>query len=93
MLTEWLIFGGFFGGLFIARAVVATICFYLIIPEGDRCPCCDAHTLRLEPGGWRYLVPRVRLSWCPTCRWEGLMRGTAADLPTSTDIRVPAGTH
>ena len=30
------------GGFFILRAVLATVFFYYLLPEGDRCPNCDA---------------------------------------------------
>ena len=36
------------GGFFILRAILATVFFYYLLPEGDRCPNCDAPTLRIQ---------------------------------------------
>jgi hypothetical protein len=63
-----------FGGLFLLRAVAATVVFYFILPRGDRCPNCDTPTIRLQPTGWNRLVPFLRSSWCTACGWEGLLR-------------------
>lgn len=73
MLT-WVLWLGIFGGFFVLRAVVATIVFFYILPEGDRCPNCDAVTLRVESRGWNFLLPRFRTSWCIDCGWHGLLR-------------------
>ncbi|HVX40503.1 MAG TPA: hypothetical protein VHB25_13105 [Gemmatimonadaceae bacterium] len=62
------------GGFFLLRAIFATIFFFLLIPEGDRCPNCDAVTLRVESRGWNFLLPRMRTSWCFECGWHGLLR-------------------
>jgi hypothetical protein len=40
-----------FGGLFILRGIAATIVFLWILPDGIRCPQCDAETMRVESGG------------------------------------------
>jgi hypothetical protein len=74
MLTEWLVFAGFFGCLFVLRIVVATIVFFWILPEGDRCPLCDSPTLRVSHGFWNRLTPWLRTSWCYECGWSGLLR-------------------
>ena len=63
-----------FGGLFIVRAIVATVVFFYLLPEGDRCPNCDSVTLRVESRGWNLLLPRFRSSWCIDCGWHGLLR-------------------
>jgi len=62
------------GGLFILRIIAATVFFYYILPRDDRCPNCDAPTIRLQPAGWNRLVPFLRSSWCVACGWEGLLR-------------------
>lgn len=74
------------GGFFLLRAVFATIFFFLLIPEGDRCPNCDAVTLRVESRGWNFLLPRMRTSWCLDCGWHGLLRN--GPLSPSTHVRT-----
>jgi hypothetical protein len=78
-----------FGGLFILRGVAATIVFLWILPEGDRCPQCDAETLRLEPTRWSRLMPRLRRSWCLVCGWHGVHRETR-EAPNARDPRSSA---
>lgn len=92
MLNEWLIFGGFFGGLFVVRIIVATIVFCWLLPEGDRCPLCDAHTLRVESRWWNRLAPWLRTRWCLDCGWEGLQRpGEVGGAPAVAPAGVGAG--
>ncbi len=74
MATQIFWFGLVFGGAFILRGIVATIFFYYILPENDRCPNCDAETLHVESRGWRWLLPGIRPSWCFECNWHGLLR-------------------
>ena len=76
-----------FGGLFVVRAIVATIVFFYLLPEGDRCPNCDAVTLRVESRGWNFLLPRCRSSWCIDCGWHGLLRAGPLS-PTATEKEV-----
>jgi hypothetical protein len=59
---------------FVLRIVAATIVFYFILPEGDRCPVCDDVTLRIQSKGWNTLMPWFRTSWCMRCDWQGLHR-------------------
>lgn len=63
-----------FGGLFVLRGVAATIVFLWILPDGVRCPQCDAETLRVEPGRVMRLFRRFRPSWCIACGWQGVHR-------------------
>lgn len=63
-----------FGGLFVLRLIAATMVFLWILPEGDRCPCCDAETLRVESRGALRIMPWFRSSWCYECDWHGLHR-------------------
>jgi hypothetical protein len=62
------------GGFFVLRAVLATVFFFYLLPEGDRCPNCDAVTLRVSSRGWNVLLPWFRTSWCYECGWHGLLR-------------------
>jgi hypothetical protein len=63
-----------FAGFFVIRGIIATIFFYYILPDGDRCPNCDAVTLRVQSRVWNMLMPSVRTSWCYECDWHGLLR-------------------
>jgi len=67
------------GGFFIMRAVIATIFFFYILPDGVRCPNCDAVTLRVQAKGWNFLMPKFRTSWCYECGWHGLLRESPHD--------------
>jgi hypothetical protein len=62
------------GGFFVLRAILATVFFFYLLPEGDRCPNCNSVTLRVQARGWNLLLPRFRTSWCYDCGWEGLLR-------------------
>jgi hypothetical protein len=73
-MLEAIVFTVVFAALFVARIVFATIVFFWILPEADLCPVCDAPTLRVQQRAMNRLFPRLRTSWCPECRWEGLMR-------------------
>ncbi len=77
-MSDAAIFTLVFGGLMVLRIIAATVVFVLILPRGDRCPLCDAVTLRVHSHGLRYLhLPLVK-RWCITCGWEGMMRRTDA---------------
>lgn len=63
-----------FGGLFILRILAATIVFALLLPQGDRCPNCDAVTMRLAAPLLDRWLPWFRRSWCLSCGWRGMLR-------------------
>ena len=63
-----------FGGLFVLRGIAATIVFLWILPDGIRCPQCDAETLRVESGRVMRLLRGFRSSWCLVCGWHGVHR-------------------
>ena len=71
------------GGFFVLRAILATVFFYYLLPEGDRCPNCDAPTLRVQSRGWNLLMPKFRTSWCYQCGWHGLFAR-----PAHTDVAI-----
>ena len=73
-MSDAVIFAVIFVGFFILRAVAATVFFYYILPQGDRCPNCDAVTLRVQSRGWKLIMPHARPSWCYECNWHGLLR-------------------
>ena len=84
-MSDAVIFVGVFVALFVLRIVLATIFFFLIIPEGDRCPHCDAPTIRVRNRGWNTLMPWFRTSWCYECGWDGLLRsGSLTPAPTES---------
>jgi hypothetical protein len=75
---------------FVLRVVVATIAFFFILPDGDRCPICDDVTLRVQSKGWNTLMPWFRTSWCMRCNWEGLHRRGRVTL---TDVHAITRPH
>lgn len=77
-------------GFFVLRIVVATIVFFMILPDGDRCPICDEVTLRVQSRGWNLLMPWFRTSWCMRCHWEGLHRRGAVSAPPASPLGSPA---
>ena len=82
-MLEAIVFTSVFTALFVARIVIATVVFFWILPEADRCPVCDAPTLRVQHRAMNALFPRLRTSWCPECKWEGLLRpGPITPAPT-----------
>ncbi len=75
------------GGFFVLRAILATVFFFYLLPEGDRCPNCDAVTVRVQSRGWNALLPRFRTSWCYDCGWHGLLRnGPLTPLQTHAPV-------
>ena len=76
-----------FVGLFVLRIVLATIFFALVLPRGDRCPNCDAPTLRIQSRLFSRWLPWFRRSWCLVCGWKGLLR---RGVPTKVAAPVEA---
>lgn len=84
-MSDAALFMGLFGGLFVLRFIAATVVFLWILPDGDRCPNCDAETLRVESRGVLKIMPWFRSSWCYECDWHGLHRvKNAASLRTGS---------
>ncbi len=88
-MSDAVIFVVFFVGFFVLRGVAATVFFLYLLPDGDRCPNCDAVTVRVQSRGWNTLLPMFRTSWCYECNWHGMLRRgpltpTARDKPSST---------
>jgi hypothetical protein len=90
-MSDAVLFVAIFGGLFALRIAAATLVFLCILPEGDKCPNCDAVTIRVQSAGWNHLMPWFRTSWCYECGWDGLLRRTpiAPQVPTSTRVSPP----
>lgn len=77
-----------FGGLFVLRVVAATVFFFYVLPEGDRCVNCDAPTLRVQRAFWHRWLPWFRPSWCMVCGWKGMLRSGPLT-PSAADAVLP----
>jgi hypothetical protein len=84
-MSDVAIFAVAFLGFFVLRAIAATIFFYFLTPESDRCPMCDEPTIRVKEPAWNLLLPWFRTSWCYRCGWEGLLRPSAVPPPANTE--------
>ena len=73
-MTDAVWFGVIFVAFFVLRIIAATIFFLCILPDGVRCPNCNAVTVRVQSRGWNILMPWFRTSWCFECGWDGLLR-------------------
>lgn len=73
-MSEAVLFTVVFVGFFIVRGIAATVVFFFLLPEGDRCPNCDAVTVRVQSPFLNRVLPRFRTSWCLECNWHGLLR-------------------
>lgn len=89
-MSDAVIFVVVFGGFFVLRIIAATIVFLLILPGGDRCPNCDAVTLRVQSAGWNRLMPWFRTSWCYECGWDGLLREDRISAPANPPTIAPS---
>jgi hypothetical protein len=83
------------GGFFVLRAVLATVFFFYLLPEGDRCPNCNAVTIRVQSRGLNFMMPRFRTSWCYECGWHGLLRNgpLTPTAPTANLSKYGHGKH
>jgi hypothetical protein len=79
-----------FGGLFLLRGIAATIVFLWILPDGIRCPQCDAETMRVQPGRILRLLKGFRSSWCLACGWHGVHRISPAEARAATSRAAAA---
>ena len=69
----------FFTVFSVVRLGLATLFFWAVLPDDDRCPNCDAPTIRIQSRGWNLLFPWFRTSYCLDCQWEGMLRRGALD--------------
>lgn len=94
-MSDAAIFGIIFVAFFVLRFIGATVFFLMILPDGVRCPNCDAVTLRVRSRGWNMLMPWFRTSWCYECGWHGLLRRDArsADVAAVAEAEHSIGRH
>lgn len=76
MLFYWILF--FFLALG-AKAVLAGVMIYFLLPSDRKCCQCDEDTLllrmtRIGRIGAALSRGRVQWRWCPRCGWSGLAR-------------------
>ncbi|HKO14736.1 MAG TPA: hypothetical protein VJU87_00800 [Gemmatimonadaceae bacterium] len=88
-MSDAVIFAIIFVGFFVLRIVAATAFFFLILPEGDRCPNCDAVTLRVKSRGLNLFMPWFRTSWCFECGWHGVLRRGTLSPTASGEATAP----
>lgn len=88
-MSDAAIFIAFFGGILVVRLIAATLVFVFLIPRTDRCPHCDAVTLRVQAPGWNRLMPWFRSSWCYGCGWEGMLRHPSRERTIPPSLVMP----
>jgi hypothetical protein len=89
-MSDAAIFVAVFGGLFALRIVAATVFFFFLLPQGDRCLNCDAPSLRVQRAFWHRWLPWFRPSWCMECGWKGMLRsGGPLTEPSATAPPLP----
>ena len=64
---------------FVAKALLAFVMIYILLPNDRFCAQCDEETLlirgdRLARIGSRLTFGRLQWRWCPRCEWEGMAR-------------------
>ena len=97
-MSDAAIFATVFVSIFLLRIIAATLVFYWILPQSDRCPNCNAITLRMQSRGLARWMPWFRSSWCIGCGWSGMLRHpplsptpAVADTPSPTSVEVRPG--
>jgi hypothetical protein len=83
-MSDAAIFATVFVSIFVLRIIAATVVFYWILPQSDRCPNCNAVTIRVQSRGVARWMPWFRNSWCLTCGWHGMLRPGAVTPPATT---------
>jgi hypothetical protein len=78
------------GGFFVFRAILATVFFFYLLPEGDRCPNCDAATLRVQSRGWNVLLQCFARAGATSAVGTGLRSGPLTPTPTSPADKAQA---
>ena len=85
-MSDAAIFATVFVSIFVLRIIAATVVFYWILPQSDRCPNCNAVTIRVQSRGLARWMSWFRNSWCLTCGWHGMLRsGPVTPTPTTSE--------
>jgi len=93
-MSDAAIFAIVFVSIFVLRIIAATLVFYWILPQDDRCPNCNAITLRLQSRGLGRWMRWLRSSWCIDCGWHGMLRsGPSGPSPETTVAPPPSHRH
>lgn len=88
-MSDAAIFATVFLSLFVLRIIAATLVFYWILPQTDRCPNCNAITIRVQSRGLARWIRWLRSSWCITCGWSGMLRtGPVSPTPASAETTL-----
>ena len=90
-MSDIVIFAIVFVAFFVLRGIAATVFFYHLTPESDRCPLCDKPTIRLSKPAWNLCLPWFRTSWCFECGWEGLLRAPRSPAPVEESVALKDG--
>ena len=92
-MSDAAIFAIVFVSIFVLRIAAATLVFYWILPQNDRCPNCNAITLHMQSRGLVRWMRWLRSSWCTSCGWTGMLRhGPVSQAPTAP-VSVPVERH
>jgi hypothetical protein len=83
-MSDAAIFAIVFVAIFVLRIIGATLVFYWILPQSDRCPNCNAVTLRVQSRGVARWMRWLRSSWCIECGWSGMLRHGSVSQPRVT---------
>ena len=92
-MSDAAIFAIVFVSIFVLRIIAATLVFYWILPQNDRCPNCNAITLRLQSRGLGRWMPWLRSSWCIDCGWHGMLRHGPGSPTPETTVAPPPPRH
>jgi hypothetical protein len=79
-MSDAAIFATVFVSIFVLRIIAATLVFYWILPETDRCPNCNAVTIRLQSRGLA--------RWMPWFRSSMLRPGPVTPTPTASSEKT-----
>jgi hypothetical protein len=85
-MSDAVIFTVVFVAFFLLRGLAATVFLLYILPQGDRCPNCNAVTIRVQSRVWNFLLPRFRTSWCYECNWFGMLRPGPLTPASTTEV-------
>ena len=92
-MSDAAIFAIVFVSIFVLRIAAATLVFYWILPQNDRCPNCNAITLHVQSRGLGRWMRWIRSSWCIECGWTGTLRRGPGNQTPTTPVSPPPQRH